>query len=38
MFVLVQEPDDKEAWRMANEIAEYRTRVIFAGTRERARG
>jgi DNA polymerase elongation subunit (family B) len=32
VFVLVQEPDDKEAWRMANEIAEYCTRVIFAGT------
>lgn len=32
VFVLVKEGDDVKAWAMASEIAEYCTRVIFAGT------
>ena len=32
VFVLIDEGDDVKAWAIANEIAEYCTRVIFAGT------
>lgn len=32
IFVLIDEPDDKEAWRIAIEIAEYITKVVFKGT------
>jgi len=30
--VLIDEPDDKEAWRIAKEIADYITKNIFKGT------
>jgi DNA polymerase elongation subunit (family B) len=32
IFVCIAQPDDKEAWRIASEIATYITEVIFAGT------
>lgn len=32
IFVCIAQPDDKEAWRIAGEIATYITEVIFAGT------
>ena len=32
IFVHIEEPDDKKAWAVAKEMADYITRVIFAGT------